>query len=277
MTQRNVSLNVGGGLALGFILLGCVGAVWTPYPYDLQIISERLEGPSRLHWLGTDMFGRDLLSRLMVGANTALTVSVSGVGLGMIFGVPLGILAATHSGRLLDLAIARWVDLVFAFPVVITAALLAVYVTPSSFNVILAVGIFNAAVFARIGRAAALAVLPRPYIQAALALGRPWPGVMMRHLLPNMAGILIVQATVQLAVAILIEAGLSFLGLGVRPPNPSWGVMLKESMSLYFTHPMMSFVPGTAIFLTVLGLNLTGDGLRTILDPKRSVRLAAFR
>ena len=264
------ALAFGGVLTGVFVLLGLLALVWTPYAVDSQSIANRLQGPSASYWFGTDLFGRDLLSRVLAGATTALSVGLAGVGIGLALGAPLGILAAIRGGGLVDMAIARWVDLVFAFPALLTAALLAAVYGPGATNVIVAVAVFNMAVFARISRAAALSVLARPFIQAALAMGRPWPGVVLRHVLPNMAGVLIIQVTVQLAVAILVEAGLSYLGLGVKPPTPSWGKMLADAQSLLYTHPMQAMVPGLAIFWAVLGLNLAGDGLRDLLDPKRS-------
>lgn len=261
---------LGGLLTTGFVLFGILGILWTPYSVDAQSIANRLQSPSAQFWLGTDLFGRDLLSRVLAGATTALTVGTLGVGIGLLVGLPLGLLAAIRGAGLLDLMIARWVDLIFAFPALLTAALMAAVYGPGAINVIVALALFNIAVFARISRAATLSVLSRPFIQAALATGRSWPGIVARHLLPNIAGILIVQVTIQLAVAILVEAGLSYLGLGVKPPTPSWGKMLADAQSLLYAHPVQAMIPGSAIFLAVLGLNLAGDGLRDILDPKRS-------
>ena len=271
--RRTPAFLIGGALSPVFLLMGLLALLWTPHAVDAQSITDRLQGPSAAYWFGTDLFGRDLLSRILAGTTTALLVGSAGVGLGMVIGVPLGVVAAVRSGSVLDLLIARWVDLIFAFPALLTAALLAAVYGPGAVNVIVALALFNIAVFARIARSAALSVLSRSFIQAARAMGRPWPGIVLRHVLPNMAGILIVQITVQLAVAILVEAGLSYLGLGVKPPTPSWGKMLADAQSLLYTHPYQAIVPGAAIFLAVLGLNLAGDGLRDLLDPRRAQRL----
>jgi len=264
-----------GGILTGLILCAALLAmVWTPYPVAAQSIAERLQGPSTAHWLGTDMFGRDILSRLLGGAQTALWVGLAAVGLGLAGGLPLGLAAAMNRGGWIDGAITRGADLVFAFPALLSAVLIAAVHGPGAINVIIAVGIFNIAVFGRIVRGAALAILARPFLRAALALGRPWPSVALRHLLPNIAGVVAVQATIQFAVAILAEAGLSYLGLGVKPPDPSWGKMLVDAQTLLYLDPLQAIFPGLAIFVAVLGLNLLGDGLRDALDPRlRSLRV----
>ena len=265
MKRPNLVLGV---LLTGFIFLTGVAAVFgTPYATDGVSIAERLQPPSAAHWLGTDSLGRDLLSMLMKGAQNALLMGFVAVGIGLGVGVPAGLYTAMRKGLPSD-AVMRLSDLIFAFPAILTAVLIAALYGPGVANAILAVGIFNIAVFARVTRGAALSVLGRPFVTAAAAIGRTPASIALIHVLPNAASAIIVQATIQFAVAILAEAGLSYLGLGVQPPDPSWGKMLNDAQTLMFTHPMQAVVPGAAIMVAVLGLNLLGDGLRDALDPR---------
>lgn len=261
------------GLWLGLFITGAMLAlallslVWTPFPPEQVRVVARLRPPSGDHWLGTDHFGRDVLSMLMVGARNSLAVGAAAVALGLAAGVPLGLLAAA-SGRWGDEAVARLGDLIFAFPAVLSAILLTAVLGAGAVNVVLALAIFNAAVLARVTRGAALSVWRREFVRAALALGRGPASVTLVHVLPNVAGVVIVQATVLFAVAIVNEAALSYLGLGIQPPSPSWGKMLGDAQSFLFTAPLQGVFPGIAIALTVLGLNLLGDGLRDLFDPR---------
>lgn len=206
----------------------------------------------------------------MAGARNSVAVGVVAVGMGMLLGTPLGLLAAAAGGWL-DEAVGRLVDLLFAFPYLLSAILITALLGPGAVNAILAIGIFNVAVFARVARGAARAVWAREFVRAAVALGRSRTGVMRVHVLPNVTGALIVQGTVSFAAAILFEAGLSYLGLGIQPPAPSWGKMLQEAQSFLFLAPGLALYPGAAIALAVLGLNLLGDGLRDLLDPRLRV------
>ncbi len=267
---RHTGFAIGAALVGLVVLAALVSFAWTPFPPLAIDIAARLEGPSAAHWFGTDHFGRDTLSMIMLGARNALAVGLAAIGIGMALGVPLGLMAAMGRGLMEDLVM-RATDLTFAFPVVLTAVLIAALAGPGGVNAIVAVGIFNVAVFARLTRGAALQVLGRPFVLAALAIGKgPWR-IAAGHVLPNIQGVLIVQATVQFAVAILAEAGLSYLGLGVQPPNPSWGRMLNEAQTFMFIAPGQAIFPGLAIALAVLGLNLLGDGLRDLLDPRLRV------
>ncbi|SMH56179.1 ABC transporter permease [Azospirillum agricola] len=270
MTARRLPLSLRLGLVLVALLLAValLSLVWTPFPADKVRIVARLRPPGAEHWLGTDHFGRDVLSMIMVGARNSLSIAAAAVGLGLLFGVPLG-LAAAALGRWGDEILARLGDLVFAFPAVLSAILLTAVLGAGAVNVVLALGLFNAAVLARVTRGAALAVWRREFVRAALALGRGPLAVTRVHVLPNVAGVVVVQATVLFAVAIVNEAALSYLGLGIQPPSPSWGKMLGDAQTHLFNAPLQAVFPGAAIALSVLGLTLLGDGLRDWLDPRQ--------
>lgn len=269
---RHRSLGLGALLTALLIAMALVSLAWTPYSTTGISIRERLQGPSLAHWLGTDHLGRDTLSLVMAGAQNSIAVGLVAVGIGLLIGVPLGMLAASRRGWM-DQAIGRLVDLTFAFPAILTAILITALTSPGAVNAIAAIGIFNIAVFARVSRAAALQVYGREFVRAATALGRTRFDVAVHHVLPNMLSPLIVQATIQFAIAILAEAALSYLGLGTRPPQPSWGRMLLDAQTHIYVDPGQAIFPGLAIALAVLGLNLLGDGLRDMLDP----RLRIFR
>ncbi len=257
------------GIILSFIMLltGVVSLFWTPYSVELLDIPHKLQGASTAHWLGTDHFGRDVFSMLMVGAWNSMLVSVFAIGFGAGIGVPLGALAAGKRGWVEE-TVMRFNDFAFAFPALLTAVMLSAVYGPGTINSVLAIGIFNIPVFARITRGSALSIYKREFILAARTSGKGEVRIAMDHILPNIASVLIVQGTIQFALGILAEAGLSYLGLGTQPPTPSWGKMLSESQTMMFFAPQLAILPGLAIVLTVLGLNLLGDGLRDILDPR---------
>lgn len=258
---------------VGLVLTGLVVTValvaqfWTPYPPLAIDILHRLARPSAHHWLGTDNFGRDELSQLMAGASTSLFVAVIAVVVGAGIGIPVGITAAA-AGGVGDTALMRLADLTFAFPALLTAVMITALRGPGAVNSMLAIGIFNIPVFARLARGAVLALLARDFVLAGRAVGLRWRRIAWRYLLPNAAPILLVQATIQFALAVLADAGLSYLGLGAQPPQPSWGRMLADSQSYIWTDPLLPVLPGIAIVIAVLGLNLLGDGLRDKLDPR---------
>lgn len=256
---------------MGFGLIALLGLFWTPYPPSEIVISARLQAPSWPHPMGTDQYGRDVLSMLMAGAQNALLVALFAVGIGMGIGVPLGALAAARGGWLDDVLM-RANDVAFAFPALLTAVMLTALFGPGARNSIIAIGVFNVPVFARLTRGAALSLWPRAFVQAAALAGKGRARITTDHILPNLANVLIVQATIQFALAILAEAGLSYLGLGTQPPHPSWGRMLKEAQTLIYLAPHLAIFPGLAIVLFVLGFNLLGDGLRDHLDPRRRQR-----
>ena len=264
---RHVGFQVGAVLLLLFVGTALVSLVWTPYPVDALQMRSKLLPPSAAHWLGTDHLGRDVLSRIMVGAQTSITVGLLAVTIGLSVGIVLGTWAAARGGWV-DEALSRTSDLIFAFPAVLIAILVTSVLGASAQNAILAIAIFNVPVFARVSRGAALSLWGRDFVRAATAMGQGPLGITLRHVLPNIASVLIVQATIQFAVAILAEAGLSYLGLGAQPPVPSWGRMLRDAQTYIFQAPGLALWPGMAIALAVLGLNMLGDGLRDLLDPR---------
>lgn len=264
-----------GGLLVGAVLTAALlSLVWTPHPITDLAIGERLRPASADHWLGTDPLGRDIASLLLAGAQTTVAVGVVAVGIGLIGGIVLGTLAATRGG-FVDEGISRFCDVILAFPAVISALLATILLGPGAVNAILAIGLFNVPVFARLTRACVRQVRVRDYVRAAQALGKSSFSIAWDHLLPNVAGVLVVQATIQFGIAILAEAGLSYLGIGAQPPQPSWGRMLNESQTYMFSAPWLALYPGLAISLAVLGCNLLGDSLRDALDPKTRAMVGA--
>ena len=205
---------------------------------------------------------------IMVGARTSIAVALVAVGIGIIIGTPLGLLSASRKGGWLDELIMRGNDLVFAFPSLVIAILITAVFGAGALNAIIAIGIFNIPVFARITRGAALSIWEKEFILAARVAGKSTTRISYEHILPNVMNLLIVQGTIQFSLGILAEAGLSYVGLGAQPPMPSWGRMLADAQTMVSFAPHLALIPGTAIILTVLGLNLMGDGMRDIFDPK---------
>ncbi|MGH6760135.1 MAG: ABC transporter permease [Phyllobacterium sp.] len=269
---RNKSFLVGLIVTLSVAAIAALSFIWTPYDVTALDIANKLKPPSTAHWLGTDHFGRDILSMIMVGSRNSIAVALVAVGIGLGLGVPLGLWAAARGG-LIDEVLMRFNDLVFAFPALLTAVMITAVFGPGAINAIIAIGIFNIPVFARVARGAALSLWPREYILAARACGKNAAQITIEHILPNMANLLIVQGTIQFSLGILAESGLSYVGLGAQSPMPSWGRMLFEAQTMMTFAPHMALFPGLAIVVTVLGLNLLGDGLRDVLDPRlRRVR-----
>jgi peptide/nickel transport system permease protein len=209
-----------------------------------------------------------MLSMIMVGARNSIAVALVAVGIGMGLGIPLGCWAAARGGWI-DELLMRFTDLVFAFPALLSAVMITAIFGPGAVNAIIAIGIFNIPVFARVARAGALSLWPREFILAARAAGKGPTLITVEHILPNIANLLLVQGTIQFALGILAEAGLSYLGLGAQPPAPSWGRMLFDAQTRMIVAPYLALIPGLAIVITVLGLNLLGDGLSDVLDPKQ--------
>jgi peptide/nickel transport system permease protein len=264
---RNRSFLIGFVITVLVAVVALVSYLWTPFDVTRLVISDKTQAPSLAHWFGTDHFGRDILSMVMVGARNSIAVALVAVGIGMGVGVPLGAFAAARGG-LADEALMRLNDLVFAFPALLSAIMITAIFGPGAINAIIAIGIFNIPVFARVARAGALAIWPREFILAARAAGKGSTLITIEHILPNIATLLLVQGTIQFALGILAEAGLSYVGLGAQPPMPSWGRMLFDAQTRMVVAPWMAIFPGMAIVITVLGLNLLGDGVADILDPK---------
>ena len=264
---RHKSFVAGGVLTALLAGMALLSLVWTPYPVAEIDIPGKLQPPSAAHWLGTDSLGRDIASQLLVGAQNSIVVGVIAVGIGLGFGVLLGCIASARRGWVEEL-IMRGSDFAFAFPALLLAIMLTAIYGPGLVMSIVAIGIFNIPVFARITRGSANAVWAREFVLAARTAGKGPVRITLDHVLPNIASVLIVQATISFATAILAEAALSYLGLGTQPPQPSWGRMLNEAQTLMFQAPLLAVYPGVAIVLSVLGLNLLGDGLRDLMDPK---------
>jgi peptide/nickel transport system permease protein len=260
-------------LALGSVLCGLLVAValtslvWTPYSPTAIDILHKLAPPGPAHPLGTDPFGRDVLSMIMTGASNTLAVALIAVGIGAGIGIPLGSLAAARGGWIDD-AISRVADLAFAFPALLTAVMITALAGPGAVNAMIAIGLFNIPVFTRVARGAARAMWQRDFVTAARAIGKRDLAIAVRDVLPNIAAVLLVQATIQFALGIVADAGLSYVGLGTQPPHPSWGRMLNDAQTFVYRAPLLAVFPGLAITLAVLGLNLLGDGLRDRLDPR---------
>ena len=263
----NLNFSVGFTLSLVVVLMAATSFFWTPHEANRMNPRHRLESPSLSHPLGTDQYGRDILSRVMKGAVNSIIVGLMTVAVGMSIGVILGLIAAYY-GKLASEVIMRFSDLLFGFPAVLTAILITSILGPSVTNAMLAICIFYIPIFARLTRAVAISIWEREYVTAARTLGLSELMITWRHVLPNILSPLLIQATIQFAVAILAEAGLSYLGLGTQPPHASWGRMLNEAQTFMSLSPWMAIFPGVAIAWAVLGFNLLGDGLRDTLDPK---------
>ncbi|HEX2482001.1 MAG TPA: ABC transporter permease [Methylomirabilota bacterium] len=259
------------GLVLTLAIVGTAicSLVYTPRDPLRMELASRLQAPSAAHLMGTDQYGRDLLSRVMRGAIASLAVGAVAVGIGLGVGVILGA-AGGWVGGWIDEAVMRLTDAVYGFPAVLSALLVTAVFGPGVLISMVAVGIAYVPVFARLSRASVLALRAQEFVTAARALGARDGAILRRHILPNAVSPLIVQATISFPLAILAEAALSYLGLGTQPPNPSWGLMLREAQNFLQLSPWYAVFPGAAIALAVLGFNLLGDGLRDLLDPRVS-------
>ncbi len=261
-------LLVGSGIILVIISGFILSYLYTPHePYEMNI-GHRLLPPSLTHWFGTDQYGRDVFSRVLIGSRASFAVGFTAVAIGIGFGVSVGSIAA-YFGSWLDSTIMRVIDVLYGFPPVITAVIMTTISGPGLLNSMIAIGLFNIPIFARITRGNFLSLKERQFVEAARASGRSSFSIITNHIIPNLSSPIIVQATTQFALAILAEAALSYLGLGIQPPHPSWGLMLKQAQSFMGLSPWPAIFPGLAIVLTVLGFNLTGDGLRDLLDPRK--------
>lgn len=260
-------------LIVGLILVGVVtlaavvSFVWTPYDPVQVNAADRLLGPTAEHPLGTDKYGRDMLSGILFGARITLFVGVISVGIAILIGTPLGIIAGIRGGWIEEV-IMRTSDIALAFPALLLAIMFAAVFGASTLTAMVAIGISTVPGFARVARSGTLQVMSTEYVLAARAASQSRFRIALRHVLPNIIGIVVVQCSVSFALAVLAEAGLSFLGLGTPPPTPSWGRMLQESQQFLGTHPELAIFPGIAIAIAVLGFNMLGDGFRDRFDPK---------
>ncbi len=264
--RKNTNFVIGAILVSAILIAAVVSYFWLPFDPKTINFADQLKPPSATHWLGTDHFGRDLFSRLLVGARGTLYVGLIAVGIALSIGSFLGLIAGFFGG-ILDEIIMRLSDTFYAFPAILMALLLAAIFGPSTQTAMTAIGIATIPIFARLMRSSTLSVKNLPYIEAATALGMGKLRIIFRHVLPNTISPIIVQASLSLAVAVLAEAALSYLGLGSPPDVPSWGNMLREAKGFMNMSVYPALVPGLAIVFTVLGWGLLGDGLRDILDP----------
>lgn len=250
------------------VVAALLGETITPYDPIRVDVPERLQGPSPQHLFGTDNLGRDVFSRVIVGARVSLQVGFIAVGISLFFGVVIGLVAGYYSGGL-ESVLMRAMDVLFAFPFILLAIAILAALGPGITNAMIAIGIVYTPIFARIARGSTLTVKQDVFVVAARSIGASNARIIRRHVLPNVAAPLIVQTSLSLAFAILAEAALSFLGLGVQPPDPAWGRMLAEGREFVRQAPWMGIFPGLAIFFTVMSFNFVGDGLRDALDPKQ--------
>ncbi|PYM20189.1 MAG: peptide ABC transporter permease [Candidatus Rokuibacteriota bacterium] len=264
---RHVTFTLGLAITLVLVAVAALSLLYTPADPLAMSMTGRLEGPSGRHPFGTDQFGRDILSRVMTGAVTSIAVGVIAVGIGAGAGVLLGLVSG-YVGGWLDETLMRLVDAVQGFPAILSALLFTAVFSPGMAVSMVAIGLAFVPAFARLTRGSVLELREREFVVAARALGSRDGRLLLRHILPNSLPPLIVQATTSFPVAILAEAALAYLGLGTQPPYPSWGLMLKDAQNFLTLNPWFAVFPGSAIALTVLGLNLLGDGLRDLLDPK---------
>ncbi|WP_117192274.1 ABC transporter permease [Rhizobium terrae] len=254
-------------VTLALFAVALLSLVWTPLPPSRMNIVHKLKAPFDFGLLGTDQFGRDVASMLMVGAWNSLSTSILAVALGASVGTAVGVTVAMRRGWV-ELVVMRGCDIVFAIPPILSAMMLGAFIGSGRFTAIIAIGTFMVPVFARLTLGAALQIWTRDYVMAAIGMGRSKAKITLAHVLPNISNQIIVQVTIQLGLAILTEAGLSFLGLGMPPPNPTWGRMLADAQTFLGQAPWLALMPGMAIALAVLGLNMLGDGLRDLLDPR---------
>lgn len=268
-------VSLAGALVLLLVVLAAVlGPTLAPYGANDTDVTRALQGPSGTHWFGTDDLGRDQFSRVLVAARVSMEVALVSVGISLVVGVGVGLVSG-YLGGVTDGVLMRVVDVLFAFPVLLLALAIVAVLGPGLSSAMIAIGVVYTPIFARVARASTLSVRNEPYVQASRTMGTGNAYVVWHHVLPNISGPVIVQTSLSLAFAILSEAALSFLGLGVQPPRPSWGRMLFDAQDFVGVAWWMSVFPGLAILLTTLAFNLVGDGLGQVLDPKRRTALAA--
>ncbi|GAU78931.1 nickel transporter permease [Fusibacter sp. 3D3] len=265
---RKNKMAVGGLVIIILLFLTAIFADWiAPYSYESQDLLNMFQTPSFEHWFGTDEFGRDIFSRIVYGSRISLEVGFIAVGISLIIGGSIGAIAGYYGGRLENLLM-RCMDVLLAIPEILLAIAIVAALGPSIANLMIAVGISSIPGYARLVRASVMSIREQEFIEAARAAGSSDFRIIVKHILPNCMAPIIVQATIGVAIAILTAAGLSFIGLGIQPPTPEWGSMLSGGRSYIRDYPHMTLFPGIAMMVTILALNLLGDGLRDALDPK---------
>ncbi len=268
---RDPKACAGAAIVLALVAIAILAPVLAPYPYDDTDLLGAWAPPSSVHWVGTDKLGRDILSRLMFGARTSLTVSVCVLAITLVVGITLGMLAG-YLGGLVDSAVSRLVDIIFAFPDVVFAILVTAVLGPSMLTVIVALSMVWWPGVARLTRALVLVQRNEVFVEAAIVCGTPVGRILVRHILPNIVPPLIVRASIGIGFIIMSEATLSLLGLGVQEPQPSWGSMIRDGLEALRTDPYLALSGSAMLAVTIIGFNLLGDGLRDLLDPKLQVR-----
>ena len=265
--KRNKAAIVGGVIVFLFVLVALLAPILAPYPPNEGDLALRLKPPSAAHWLGTDALGRDILSRVIYGAQVSLQIQVAAVLIALVLGTLLGMFGGYYGG-LTDNVIMRFMDILLAFPGIFLAISIIAVLGPGLLNLMLAAGIYSVPQFARIVRGSILSLKEKEFIEAARAAGESDTSILFRYLLPNSMAPIIIQTTLRMATVLLTASGLSFLGLGVQPPRAEWGAMLSTARPYLITSPHVATFPGLAIMLVVMGFNLFGDGLRDSLDPR---------
>jgi len=265
---RRNRLAIAGILIIVFFITSALFAPFLAIHDPLSAsLNDALQSASKTHLLGTDEMGRDLLSRLLYGARISLMIGIISVVIGVIVGIPIGAFSGYFGGKI-DLIVQRLIDIMMSFPVLLLIILIVCVTGPGLKNVMLAIGIASVPRYARLVRGSVLSVKEMEYVTAARSLGLSNSRIILRHIIPNCLGPIIIQSTFQIASCILLAAGLGFLGMGTQPPTPEWGTMLGKGRLYMRTYPQLTIYPGLAIFLVVLGFNLLGDGLRDALDPR---------
>lgn len=250
------------------VLVALAAPLIAPYTINQVDVANRLQGPSSQHWFGTDELGRDVFSRVIIASRVSLQVGFVSVGIALGLGVPVGLIAGYYGGRI-DSILMRLMDILFSIPAIVLAIAILAALGPDIVNAMIAIGVVYTPIFARITRGSVLTLRDAVFVQAARSIGASDLRIIGNHVFPNVIAPIIVQTSLSLAFAILAEAALSFLGLGVQPPNPAWGRMLSEGRAFFQQAPWMAIFPGLAIFATVFAFNALGDGLRDALDPQQ--------
>lgn len=266
--RRSPIFLIGGVMVVFLVAVAIFAPAIAPYSISTQNLSNRAAPPTSEHPLGTDTFGRDVLSRIIVGSRVSLSVGLAGIALGGLIGIVIGLVAGYSEGSWFDILALRAVDILMSFPTLILGILVVSVLGPGLEKVIVAIAVSFTARYIRLTRGEVISVRQRDYIEAATALGQSYWKILLKHILPNISTPLVVMSTLWLASSVLIESSLSFLGLGVQPPTPSWGVMIKEATRFLTLRPLLVVFPGIAIAFTVYAFVMVGDGLQDIFDPR---------